>query len=87
VGDLVVLAPEGQWLSRARTSREEEDERHGRHGAHAYGAETKSMRTWLIVLGAGQGNLGQVPLWDLAPTAAAWLNIRWARQPDGRPIR
>ena len=87
VGDLVVLAPEGQWLSKARSSREETDERHGRMGAHAYSAETKSMHTWLIVLGAGHGPLGQVPLWDLAPTAASWLDIRWAQAPDGKILR
>lgn len=87
VGDLVILAREGQWLSKARSSREEQDERHGRHGAHAYTAETRAMHTWLIVLGAGRGPLGPVPLWDLAPTVASWLDIRWAQPPDGRPIR
>ncbi len=86
VGDLVVLAKEGQWLSKARSSREEQDERHGRHGAHAYTAETRSMHTWLIVLGAGQGPLGTVPLWDLAPTVASWLDIRWTQPPDGKPV-
>ena len=87
VGDLVVLAPEGQWLSKARSSREEEAERYGRSGAHAYTPETKAMHTWLIVLGAGRRRLGSVPLWDLAPTVAAWLDIRWATPPDGHPIR
>lgn len=86
VGDLVVLAPEGQWLSKARSSREETDERQGRMGAHAYAPETPSMHTWLILLGAGRGPLGPVPLWDLAPTAASWLDIRWARPPDGQII-
>ncbi|GLH72544.1 hypothetical protein GETHLI_10460 [Geothrix limicola] len=86
VGDLVVLAPEGQWLSKARSSREEADEHHGRRGAHAYASETASMHTWLIVLGAGQGPLGPVPLWDLAPTVASWLDIWWAQAPDGRPL-
>jgi predicted AlkP superfamily pyrophosphatase or phosphodiesterase len=86
VGTLVALAPEGQWLSKARSSREETDERHGRHGAHAYTSETRSMHTWLLVLGAGKGPLGSVPLWDLAPTMASWLDIRWARQPDGKPL-
>ncbi len=86
VGDLVVLAPEGQWLSRARSSREEADEFFGRHGAHAYASGTKSMHTWLIVLGAGRGALGAVPLWDLAPTVAAWLGVKWAQAPDGRPL-
>jgi predicted AlkP superfamily pyrophosphatase or phosphodiesterase len=86
VGDLVVLAPEGQWLSKARSSREEADELHGRRGAHAYSSETRSMHTWLIVLGAGRGALGPVPLWDLAPTAASWLGITWSQAPDGRPL-
>lgn len=87
VGDLVVLAKEGQWLSKARSSREEAEELHGRHGAHAYTSETRSMRTWLILLGAGHGPLGPVPLWDLAPTVASWLDIRWAQAPDGRPLK
>jgi len=86
VGDLVVLAPEGKWLSRARSSREETDERHGRQGAHAYTAETRSMHTWLIVLGAGRGSLGSVHLWDLAPTVASWLKISWGKKPDGTVI-
>lgn len=86
VGDLVVLAPEGQWLSKARSSREEADEHHGRQGAHAYSSDYLSMHTWLLVLGAGRGPLGSVPLWDLAPTAASWLGIRWAQPPDGRPL-
>jgi predicted AlkP superfamily pyrophosphatase or phosphodiesterase len=86
VGDLVVLAREGQWLSKARSSREEAEERHGRCGAHAYTADTKAMHTWLVVLGAGQGPLGPVALWDLAPTVATWLDIRWLRPPDGSPV-
>jgi predicted AlkP superfamily pyrophosphatase or phosphodiesterase len=86
VGDLVVLAPEGTWLSKARSSREEADERHGRQGAHAYAPEMPSMHTWLIMLGAGKGPLGTVPLWDLAPTVAAWLKIHWAQAPDGQAI-
>ena len=86
VGDLVVLAPEGQWLSKARSSREETDEFYGRHGAHAYASDTRSMHTWLIMLGAGKGTLGSVPLWDIAPTVASWLDIRWAKQPDGQII-
>lgn len=86
VGDLVVLAPEGKWLSQARSSREEAAEWHGRQGAHAYSADTRAMHAWLVVLGAGRGPLGAVPLWDLAPTVAAWLDIRWAQAPDGRPV-
>jgi predicted AlkP superfamily pyrophosphatase or phosphodiesterase len=86
MGDLVVVAKEGQWLSKARSSREAEAERHGRQGAHAYPPETPSMHTWLIVLGAGQGSLGPVYLWDLAPTVATWLDIHWAQPPDGKPV-
>ena len=67
-------------------SREEAEERHGRCGAHAYTADTKAMHTWLVVLGAGQGPLGPVALWDLAPTVATWLDIRWLRPPDGSPV-
>lgn len=85
VGDLVVLAKEGDWLSKARSSREEVDERHGRQGAHAYAPETPAMHTWLIVLGTGRGPLGPVPLWNLAPTVAAWLSISWSVPPDGTP--
>lgn len=85
VGDLVVVAPAGTWLSKARSSKEEAEERRGRQGAHAFPGETKSMRTWLVVLGAGRGPLGTVPLWDLAPTVAAWLDLRWSLAPDGRP--
>jgi predicted AlkP superfamily pyrophosphatase or phosphodiesterase len=87
VGDLVVLAPEGQWLSKARSSREEAEEFRGRQGAHAYAADTPSMHTWLILQGAGKGPWGAVPLWDLAPTVASWLDIRWATHPDGRVLR
>jgi hypothetical protein len=86
VGDVVVLAPLGTWLSQARSSREDESERHGRAGAHAYTPESASMKSWLVVLGAGQGPLADVPAWDIAPTAAAWLDIRWAQAPDGKPV-
>lgn len=86
VGDVVVLAPLGTWLSQARSSREDESERHGRAGAHAYAPESAPMKSWLVVLGAGQGPLADVPAWDIAPTAAAWLDIRWAQAPDGKPV-
>jgi predicted AlkP superfamily pyrophosphatase or phosphodiesterase len=82
VGDLVALAPLGTWLS--TDGGLEEDE--GRVGAHAYLPSEPSMHGWLVVLGAGRGGLGQVPLWDIAPTIAHWLDIRWAQQPDGKPI-
>lgn len=86
VGDLVVLAPLGSWFSQARSSREEAAERLGRAGAHAYAPEVRGMRAWLVVLGAGQGPLPDVPAWDIAPTVAAWLDLRWAQPPDGRPV-
>ncbi len=86
VGDLVVLAPEGTWLSQARNPREDAMERHGRAGAHAYVPEVASMRAWLVVLGDGHGPLGEVAAWDLAPTVARWLGIRWAQPPDGQPV-
>lgn len=82
VGDLVALAPLGTWLS--TDGGQEEDE--GRVGAHAYLPGEPTMHGWLVVLGAGRGHLGQVPLWDIAPTIAHWLNLRWAQPPDGRPI-
>ena len=86
VGDIVVLAPLGTWLSQARNSREDESERHGRAGAHAYAPESAPMQSWLVVLGAGQGPLMAVPAWDIAPTVASWLDIRWAQAPDGKPV-
>lgn len=86
VGDIVVLAPLGTWLSQARSSREEEAERHGRAGAHAYAPESAPMRSWLVVLGAGRGPLADVPAWDIAPTMASWLGVRWAQAPDGKPV-
>jgi len=86
VGDIVVLAPLGTWLSQARSSREDEAERHGRAGAHAYAPESAPMRSWLVVLGAGQGPLADVPAWDIAPTVASWLGVRWAQAPDGKPV-
>ena len=86
VGDLVVLAPVGTWLSQARDSREEAAERRGRAGAHAYPPEVKSMQAWLVVLGAGHGRMAPVPAWDIAPTVAQWLGIRWAEAPDGKPV-
>ena len=86
VGDLVVLAPLGSWLSQARDSREEAAERHGRAGAHAYTAESGAMRAWLVVLGDGEGPLPPVAAWDIAPTVARWLDIHWAEPPDGKPV-
>jgi hypothetical protein len=86
VGDLVLLAPEGTWLSQARTPQEDKAERRGRAGAHAYAPETASMHAWFVVLGDGHGRLPAVPAWDVAPTVAGWLGIHWRQAPDGRPI-
>lgn len=85
VGDLIVQAPTGTWLSDA-TGRAAIVEKAGRKGAHAYDSSRPDMHTWLVILGDGQGNLGEVPLWDLAPTIATWLGINWAVPPDGRPL-
>lgn len=85
VGDLVVQAPTGTWLSDA-TGSAAIAEKMGRKGAHAYDSSRPEMHTWLVVLGDGQGDLGEVPLWDLAPTIARWLDIKWAVSPDGKPL-
>lgn len=86
VGDLVVLAPVGTWLSGARTPEEDRNERLGRSGAHAYRGNDPTMPTLMVLLGAGQGRLGDIPLWDIAPTVAQWLGLRWEAPRDGRPI-
>ena len=85
VGDLIVQAPTGTWLSDA-TGPQIITEKVGRKGAHGYDSSRPEMHTWLVVLGDGQGDLGEVPLWDLAPTIARWLNIQWALSPDGKPL-
>ena len=85
VGNLILQAPTGTWLSDA-TGRAAIAEKAGRKGAHAYDSSRPEMHTWLVVLGDGQGNLGEVPLWDLAPTIATWLGIKWAASPDGKPL-
>ncbi len=86
VGDAVVLAPMGTWLGMGRNPAERAAERAGRTGAHGYAGSPAEMHTWLVVLGAGKGALGEVPLWDVAPTLAAWLGIAWVRPPDGAPV-
>jgi hypothetical protein len=86
VGDLVVQAPTGTWLSEA-TGPAQITENFGRKGAHGYDSSRPEMHTCLVVLGDGQGELGEVPLWDLAPTIASWLDIKWALPPDGKPLR
>lgn len=85
VGELVVQSPTGSWLSNA-TGPALVTEKAGRRGAHGYDSSRPDMHTWLVVLGDGQGDLGEVPLWDIAPTIAAWLGIHWSVPPDGNPI-
>lgn len=86
VGDVVVLAPTGTWLGMARTALEDRRERSGRRGAHGYRGEDPGMPALLVLVGAGQGTLGDIPLWDIAPTLAHWLGISWESPRDGRPI-
>jgi predicted AlkP superfamily pyrophosphatase or phosphodiesterase len=86
VGDLVVVAPLGTWLSQAETPGQSKAERRGRAGAHAYTPENDSMRAWLLVLGMGQGPLKEVQAWDIAPTVGRWLGVHWAQEPDGQPV-
>ncbi len=85
VGDLIVEAPTGTWLSDA-VGPALLTEKLGRKGAHAYDASRPEMHTWLVVLGDGQGDLGETPLWDLAPTIASWLDLKWRVPPDGKPL-
>ncbi len=86
VGDLVVQAPTGTWFSDA-TGPAALIEKLGRRGAHAYDSSRPEMHTWLVILGDGRGGLGEVPLWNLAPTVASWLGINWTQAPDGKPLR
>jgi len=85
VGDLVVAAPMGTWLSQATTPEEDAKERLGRVGCHAFDPAFPEMRTWLVVFGGRPGHLGHVPLWDLAPSVADLLGIQWRQAPDGKP--
>lgn len=86
-GDLFVLAPQGSWLAQHEGSPEAEKERIGRQGCHAFAPTDPAMATWLVILGTGRkGDLGSLPLWDIAPTVARQLGIRWEKAPDGKPI-
>ncbi len=85
VGDLITEAPTGTWLAE-HSGVAGFIEGLGRRGAHAYDSDRPEMHTWLVVLGSGTGDLGEVPLWDLAPTIAAWMEIKWAVEPDGKPV-
>ncbi|MBI4914188.1 MAG: alkaline phosphatase family protein [Acidobacteria bacterium] len=86
IGDVVVLAPVGTWVSQGRSPEAKAAERAGRVGAHGYNGQPTEMHTWLVVLGAGQGHLGALPLWDLAPTIAQWLGFGFQQPPDGKPV-
>ena len=86
-GDIIVSAPLGTWLSEAQDAAQLALERKGRVGCHAFDPADPAMRTWLLVFGQGRGQLGEVPLWDLAPTVADLLGIHWREAPDGTAIR
>ncbi|MBS1766207.1 MAG: alkaline phosphatase family protein [Acidobacteria bacterium] len=82
-GDIIVAAPMGTWLSQATTPQDAAKERLGRVGCHAFDPAYSEMHTWLVVFGGKRGRLGQVPLWDLAPSVGELLGIHWAQTPDG----
>jgi hypothetical protein len=87
IGALVVEGPMGSWISGASTPAEEAKERKGRQGAHGYDAADPRMHTWLVALGTSRHTpLPPTPLWNLAPTVARWLNIKWTQEPDGTPV-
>lgn len=86
VGQVVLLAPMGIWLAQSGSPEAQEAEKAGRAGAHGYAGSSPEMHTWLVIFGAGKGELGEVPLWDIAPTIALWLKARWEVRPDGQPI-
>ncbi len=86
VGDLVVSAPMGTWLSEATNAASLAKERAARVGCHAFDPADPEMRTWLVAFDQGSGPLGRVPLWDLAPTVARILKLKWEQAPDGQAI-
>jgi hypothetical protein len=87
VGDLVLQAPIGAWIAQGRTARERRREQVGRQGAHGYMLDAPEMRTWLVALGTGRSTpIPATPLWNIAPTVAQWLGVRWAAAPDGVPV-
>ena len=87
LGSLVVQAPVGTWLPQSGTARGRKAEWRRRRGAHGYDASEPQMHGWLVALGTGRrGPLPPTPLWDLAPTVAAWLGLAWAQPPDGTPV-
>lgn len=86
VGDLIVSAPMGTWLSEATDAASKAKERASRVGCHAFDPAHPEMQTWLVAFDQGSGPLGRVPLWDIAPTAAKILGIHWQQPPDGMAI-
>jgi len=86
VGHAVALAPMGTWLGMGRSPEAQAAEKAGRVGAHGYSGSSPEMHTWFVVLGAGKGSLGEVPLWNVAPTLASWLAVTWTKPPDGSVI-
>ncbi|WP_316415647.1 alkaline phosphatase family protein [Mesoterricola silvestris] len=87
IGDLIVEAPAGTWIPSATSVLAGEKEKIGRAGAHGFDAGTPLMHTWLVALGTGKTTaLPAIPLWDIAPTVASWLDIRWEKQPDGKVV-
>jgi len=87
MGNLVLEAPLGSWISDAATPEGRSKEQEGRQGAHGYVSDHRAMHTWLVALGTGsRAPLPPVALWDVAPTIAKWLDIHWAATPDGLPV-
>jgi len=87
IGDLIVEGPAGTWITSATSLLASEKEKIGRAGAHGFDASSPLMTTWLVALGTGRTTaLPAVPLWDIAPTVASWLDIHWAKQPDGQVV-
>ncbi|NTV75404.1 MAG: hypothetical protein HGA66_14510, partial [Holophaga sp.] len=87
IGDLIVEGPAGTWITSATSPLAGEKEKLGRAGALGFDASTPLLNTWLVALGTGKTTaLPAVPLWDIAPTVASWLDIHWAKQPDGQVV-
>lgn len=86
VGDIIISAPKGTWLSEATDAASLAKERAARIGCHAFDPANPEMHTWLVVFDQGSGPLGSVPLWDLAPTVAKMLGLKWEQAPDGKII-
>lgn len=87
IGQLLVEGPMGTWIAAATTPRMARVERGGRQGAHGYASDQPELHTWLVALGTGRRTpLPTIPLWDIAPTVARWLNLSWAQAPDGVPV-